>query len=101
MVDGVTGFATTLDMGLRGVFTLALLAWNILEGAVFENVYPAPMVKLYKLPIWRLLLIVLLLTAADWCPNVAVMLAFAVFFYIMDMEVTNAKWTLSDLKRPE
>ena len=89
MIDGI----------LRLTLTVAILAWNVLEGAVFENTYPWPMVKLYRVPLWTVLLLVVLLTGADWCPSVGLMIAFAIFFYIMDMEVTREKWTTAELKR--
>jgi hypothetical protein len=88
-----------LDRTLRLGVALVFFAWNLLEGAVFTNEYPAAMVKLYVVPIWRLLLVGLLYVAADWCPTVAIMIAFTLFFYYMDMEVTLDKWSVADLKR--
>jgi hypothetical protein len=41
----------------------------------------------------------MLFLACDWSPLVAVMIAFTVFFYIMDIEVTMEKWSLVDLNR--
>jgi hypothetical protein len=80
------------DTGLRLLVVAALLFWNTFEGAVFESEYPAACVKLYPIPIWRLLLVVALIAAAQWCPSVALMFAFTLFFYTMDMEVTMDKW---------
>ncbi len=81
-----------IDAMLRGLVTLVLLGWNIVEGAVFENEYPPSFVQLYPIPIWRVLLLVALLAGAYWCPSVGLMLAFTTFFYVMDMEVTMEKW---------
>ncbi len=92
---GPGGFDAALRLGVTFVF----FSWNLLEGAVFENVYPAAMVKLYIYPIWRLLLVGLLYVASDWCPSVALMIAFTLFFYYMDMEVTLDHWSHSDLVR--
>ena len=72
--------------------TLLFLAWNVIEGAVFQNEYPSSFVKLYPIPIWRFLLLMALIVGATWCPSVGIMLAFTVFFYVMDMEVTMDKW---------
>ena len=91
------GLEEYLKIGITGAF----LVWNILEGAVFENVYPQAMVKLYVYPIWRVLLLILLVLAADWCVSIALMLAFTIFFYIMDIEVTREKWSVNELKRVE
>ncbi len=81
-----------MDKFLRIIFTAAFLIWNIIEGSVFENEYPYPFIKLYCIPIWRLLLLVAVISGAYWCPSVGIMLAFAAFFYVMDMEVTMDKW---------
>jgi hypothetical protein len=81
-----------VDAGLRLLVALALFGWNWLEGAVFENEYPGAFVRFYKVPLWRVVLLVLLITGAMWCPTVGFMLAYAMFFYVMDMEVTIDKW---------
>ena len=83
----------TIDKKLQGIFIVALFIWNTLEGAVFENVYPFAMVKLYKYPIWRVAFVLLIVLSADWSPLLSLMLAFALFFYIMDIEVTREKWS--------
>lgn len=80
-------------------FTIAFFIWNFIEGAVFENEYPTVMVNLYRIPIWRSILVLLLVFAAEWSPILGIMLAFTIFFYIMDMEVTSETWSLADLKR--
>ena len=89
----------TLDKILEFTIVVVFFGWNLLEGSVFENEYPYSMVNLYQYPIWRLLLVVMLFLACDWSPLVAVMIAFTVFFYIMDIEVTMEKWSLVDLNR--
>lgn len=71
---------------------LFFLGWNVIEGAVFENEYPYIFVKLYPIPIWRALLLIALVAGSMWDPYVALMMAFATFFYAMDMEVTLEKW---------
>lgn len=89
----------TFDTILKAVVVLVFFCWNLIEGAVFENEYPAVMVGLYEYPIWRVLFVILLILATEWCPNVAIMIAFTLFFYIMDIEVTMRKWTVKDLKQ--
>ena len=90
-MDAVTP-TNTLDGYLRLGVTAALLYWNTVEGAVFENEYPASFVRLYPVAAWRILLLIALLTGALWCPSVGIMTAFGAFFYVMDMEVTMDKW---------
>lgn len=89
--DSIT-ISDSADKTLRLIFTVALLYWNVKEGAVFQNEYPAAFVELYSIPLWRVLLLVAVLTGAAWCPSVGLMLAYAAFFYVMDMEVTLEKW---------
>ena len=89
---GSTAGPDSLDAFLRLFFTVGLLLWNTLEGAVFHNEYPAPFVSLYTVPLWRILLLAAVITGALWCRSVGLMLAFAAFFYSMDMEVTMDKW---------
>ena len=87
-----------LDNSVQGIIVVALFLWNVIEGAVFENVYPRALVKLYKYPIWRATLLLLIIFSADWSPSIALMLAFTLFFYIMDIEVTRERWSLKELK---
>ncbi len=84
-----------LSIGLVIVFFI----WNFIEGAIFENEYPSAMVELYRVPIWRSMLVLLMIFAANWSPPVGIMLALTLFFYIMDLEVTSETWSLADLKR--
>ena len=83
----------TVDAYLRLTVAVLLFGWNWLEGAIFENEYPKSFVELYPVPLWRAVLLVLLITGANWCPTVGYLLALGIFFYTMDMEVTLEKWT--------
>ena len=91
----------SLDILIQGLIVGALFIWNVIEGAIFENEYPVALVKLYKYPIWRAALLLLIILSADWSPFIALMLAFTLFFYIMDIEVTRERWLPRELKRKE
>lgn len=84
--------AIYIDLVCRIIFIIALLGWNVLEGAAFENYYPKALVKLYTVPLWRFALLVATILSARWSTSVGVMMAFAIFFYVMDMEVVLNKW---------
>jgi hypothetical protein len=84
--------SSEFDTLLRNIMILSFLIWNVIEGSVFENEYPYPFVKLYTTPIWRLLIAILMIFAALWDHSLGVMVAFTIFFYVMDMEVTMDKW---------
>jgi len=83
---------TQAEILFKNSIIILLLIWNVLEGSVYENVYPAVFVKLYTVPIWRLLLVICMIAAAEWNHSIGIMIAFTMFFYVMDMEVTMEKW---------
>jgi len=85
-------YSGSIDNILKNIILIALLMWNVLEGSVFENEYPHIFVKMYTIPIWRLMLLVLILTGAMWNRSIGIMMAFTYFFYEMDMEVTMDTW---------
>ena len=84
--------AVYIDLVCRLLFGTVIFIWNVLEGATFENEYPKTLVKLYTIPIWRFALLVVTILASRWSISVGMMMAFATFFYAMDMEVTLNKW---------
>jgi len=88
----ILNLSTEFDILLRNIMIVAFLTWNVVEGSVFENEYPYAFVKLYTIPIWRLLLVILMILAALWNHSLGIMVAFTIFFYVMDMEVTMDKW---------
>jgi hypothetical protein len=81
-----------IDLILRIIFATGLFVWNVIEGAAFENYYPKALVTLYTVPLWRFTLLVATILGTRWSTSVGIMMAFAVFFYVMDMEVTLNKW---------
>ena len=92
LLRGVSITSGAIDIFIGNLMTIAFLTWNTIEGSVFENEYPAAFVKLYTVPIWRLLIVLLMIAAATWNHSLGIMIAFTIFFYVMDMEVTMEKW---------
>jgi len=90
--QGFSNTGTQAEILLKNAIILGLLFWNVLEGSVYENVYPIIVVKLYTIPIWRLLLVLLMIAAGQWNHSIGIMMALTMFFYVMDMEVTMEKW---------
>ena len=68
-------------------FTLFFYLWNIIEGAQIDSHYPHKLVVLYFYPLWRLFLLFVLLIGGLWCQTLGYMMAFAVLFYFMDMQL--------------
>lgn len=52
---------------------------------LFEEEYSNKLTNLYIYPWWRILVVLLALTSAIWCPRVGILIALIVFFYLSDM----------------
>ena len=77
-------FPSTIDGSLRLV-TLAIAAITlVVYSTVFEVEYSPKLIQLYMYPWWRILTVLLVLTASLWCGRVAILVALIVFFYLAD-----------------
>lgn len=82
-----------------GVF---LYAWNLLEGSRFHTPYPMEWVLLYPYPYWRLFLLILLIVLCRWSPNLGLLAALTLFFYLGDMFHLTQPWIMErNLPPPE
>ena len=88
-----------MDATARLLVTATLFIWNLYEGSVLESPYPKELVRLYGFPLWRFVLVLLVLFATAWCPRVGVMLAITVFFYIEDLEKLSTPWISKGVKQ--
>ena len=79
-----------IDSAARAGLTIVLLLWLVSYGTVFEMEYDPKLVEMYKYPWWRMLVGLLLVAAAMWCPRVGILTAMVVFFYFMDLETLSA-----------
>jgi hypothetical protein len=52
---------------------------------LMERPYHQRLALLYTYPWWRLLVVLLVLAGAAWCPRVGLLVAFIVFLYLHDM----------------
>jgi hypothetical protein len=68
------------------IATVIFFSLNIYHGSMIHIEYPTVFVSLYPYPLWRVLILIFLLAAANWCPRLAIMITFTVFFYLMDMQ---------------
>lgn len=87
------------DATARIIVTTAFFIWNLYEGSVFEAPYSQTLVQLYGFPLFRFVLVLLVLVSAYWCPRVAAMVGLAVFFYIEDMEKLRTPWVTTPLTK--
>ena len=78
-----------MDYDLTGkiIFTFFFYFWSIFEGSKIDTHYPHKLVVLYFYPLWRVLLLILLLIGGLWCQGLSITLAFAIFFYFMDLQL--------------
>ncbi len=75
-----------MDGLLRLFVTLLFFSLNVYYGSNLKALYPSSLVSLYMYPLWRLVMVVFLIASTYWCPRVAAMVFFAIFFYFMDLE---------------
>jgi len=78
-------FSNTLDGSLRLLFVLLAGITLVIYSMPFETQYHPKLIELYMQPWWRLLTVLLVLTAAVWCPRVGILVALVIFFYLGDM----------------
>ena len=74
------------DSMLR-VISIVVIGLILLNySTIFEVEYNSKLIDLYTQPWWRLMVILLTISAAMWCPRVGILIALLVFFYLADME---------------
>jgi len=81
-----------IDRTLRILMITTFLAWNLFYGAAIHTPYPKAFVTLFIYPIWRLLMVLLIVAGTLWCPRVGLMVSLAVFFYFMDIPHFITPW---------
>ncbi len=74
-----------IDGPARVVVMLVFAVLLVLYSMSFEVAYSRSLVQLYMFPWWRLLVVLVVLTAALWCPRVGAVVALAAFFYMADV----------------
>lgn len=87
----------SIQSGADGVFRVIVVilasVFLIQYSAVFEEQYSQKLTELYIYPWWRILVVLLVLTSAMWCPRVGIIVAFIVFFYLSDMNTLITPFT--------
>ena len=75
------------DFIARIIFSYFFYTWNVFQGAKIDTKYPKQLVVLYFYPLFRILLILLLIAGTLWIESLGVMLALSIFFYFMDLQL--------------
>ena len=79
---------------MDGMIQLLIILFAIViivqYSSLFEQEYHTKLIDLYVHPWWRILIVLLAISAALWCPHVGIVIALAVFFYLSDMNTLIA-----------
>jgi hypothetical protein len=86
-------FQGTVD-GIFRALSVAIVAIIIIKySTLFEEEYTKKLTDLYIYPWWRILIVLLVLSSAIWCPRVGILVALLVFFYLSDMNTLITPFT--------
>ena len=78
-------FQGTTD-GIFRALAVTLVGIVIVKySTLFEEEYTQKLTDLYIHPWWRILIVLLLISSAIWCPRIGILVALIVFFYLSDM----------------
>ena len=86
-------FQNGSDGLFRALAVLLASLFLVSYSTIFEEQYSTKLTSLYIYPWWRILVVLLVLTSAMWCPRVGIIIAFIVFFYLSDMNVLVTPFT--------
>lgn len=78
-------FQGTTDGIFRAIAVTFIAVVIVRYSTLFEQEYTEKLIDLYIHPWWRILVVLLVLTAAIWCPRVGILVALVIFFYLSDM----------------
>ena len=78
-------FQGTTDGVLRAIAVIMTVVVIVRYSSLFEEEYSKKLTALYIHPWWRILVVLLMLSSAIWCPRVGILIALLVFFYLSDM----------------
>ncbi len=78
-------FHGTTDGIFRAIVVTFIAVVIVRYSTIFEQEYTEKLTDLYIHPWWRILVVLLVLTAVMWCPRVGILVAVLVFFYLSDM----------------
>lgn len=86
-------FQGTTDGIFRSIAVTLTAIVIIKYSSLFEEEYTKKLTDLYIYPWWRILVVILVLTSAIWCPRVGILIALVVFFYLSDMNTLITPFT--------
>lgn len=78
-------FQGNTDGIFRAIAVVLVSIVIVKYSTLFEEEYSQKLTDLYIQPWWRILVVLLVLSASIWCPRVGILVALVVFFYLSDM----------------
>jgi len=78
-------FQGTTDGIFRAIAVVLVGVIIVRYSTLFEEEYAKKLTDLYIHPWWRILVVLLIITSAMWCPRVGILVGLVVFFYLSDM----------------
>jgi hypothetical protein len=78
-------FQGTTDGIFRAVSVILAGIIIVKYSTLFEEEYSKKLTELYIYPWWRILVVLLVITSAIWCPRVGILVGLIVVFYLSDM----------------
>ena len=78
-------FQGTTDGIFRAIAVTLVGVIIVKYSTLFEEEYTQKLTDLFIHPWWRILVVLLVLSSAIWCPRVGILVALVVFFYLSDM----------------
>jgi hypothetical protein len=78
-------FQGTTDGIFRAIAVVLTAIIIVKYSTLFEEEYTQKLTDLYIHPWWRILVVLLVISSAIWCPRVGILVALVVFFYLSDM----------------
>jgi len=77
------------DGNINGIFSAIIVIITTIiivkYSTLFEEEYSKKLTDLYIYPWWRIMIVLLVISSAMWCPRVGILIALIVFFYLSDM----------------
>ena len=78
-------FQGNIDGVFRAIVVTIAAVIIVKYSTLFEEEYSKKLTELYIYPWWRIIIVLLVLTSAIWCPRVGILISLIVFFYLSDM----------------
>ncbi len=86
-------FQGNTDGIFRALAVAIAIVVIIKYSTLFEEEYTQKLTNLYIYPWWRILIVLLVISSAIWCPRVGILVSLIVFFYLSDMNTLITPFT--------